>query len=89
VKVGESITLDASGSSDPDGDQITHRWFHYEEVEGFRIPKKVTLADAGSSRVTVTVDEAKPGVRVHLILETKDDGSPPLYAYRRVILVVE
>jgi hypothetical protein len=101
VRVGRAVTLDAAGSRDPDGHQLTYRWFHYPEagfVPGAHLAA-VTVAGADTPKATVTATAAaRPdwlgGVRpnatgvAHVILAVTDDGSPPLTSYRRVILTV-
>ena len=46
-------------------------------------PPRATIESSDSPRATVVL--RTPGI-AHIILEVKDAGSPPLYAYRRIIL---
>ncbi|MCF7804067.1 MAG: PKD domain-containing protein [Candidatus Marinimicrobia bacterium] len=34
IQSGEGFDLDASGTSDPDGDNLSCRWFHYPGAYG-------------------------------------------------------
>ncbi|HEY1581257.1 MAG TPA: DUF1593 domain-containing protein [Terracidiphilus sp.] len=100
MRVGQSLTLDAGQSSDPDGQKLRFHWFHYPEagIEDGNLAA-LTLTDTGTSRVTVRADAAcRPfwlpmipcngdGI-AHVILAVTDDGSPQLTSYRRVILHV-
>mgnify|MGYP002525154431 CR=1 FL=1 len=83
--VGEVIEWDASGSTDPDGDTLSFRWWHYAEagsyaghVEGVSTPKF-------SFRVP---EDARVGDTIHLICEVRDSGTPALTRYCRVIVTV-
>ena len=95
VKPGDKIRLSAAGSSDPDGDELKYHWFHYSEAErdllNVRQQKSAELTGADSAEVTVTVPAKPPrGTRnLHIILDVKDNGTPSLHAYRRVILKME
>jgi len=100
VLVGQSTTLDAGQTSDPDGQPVHYHWFHYQEAglaDGNLAA--LTLSGADTSRLTVRADaECRPfwlpmipckGAGVaHVILAVTDDGSPQLTSYRRVILHV-
>ena len=87
VQAGQAVSLDASGSSDPDGDDISCRWFIYKEAGSCRgdveIEKRASLA---MQLTTPQVDGPKT---IHVILEIQDSGRPPLYSYRRMILNVQ
>jgi hypothetical protein len=100
VKIGQSITLDAAQSSDPDGQLIHYHWFHYAEAglaDGNLAAVRLTESD--TARVIVRADAAcrpfwlpvipcKGDGVAHIILAVTDEGSPKLTSYRRVILHV-
>jgi hypothetical protein len=87
VKSGEGFGLDASNSTDPDGDHLSFLWFDYPE--------------AGSRKTSVTIDGAEnahglyikaPEVEkeetFHVILKVTDKGTPVLSRYKRIIVTV-
>jgi hypothetical protein len=87
AKAGETIRLSAEGSTDPDGNALSYRWLHYPEAGTAR--SKIDLADSAGPRTSFTVPRLeKPGT-VHVILEVRDNGDPPLSAYRRIIVNVK
>jgi len=100
ARAGETVTLDAKGTHDPDGQKVSYDWFLYPEagLSGSH-GADVSLAGEHDQVARVTVKSAcrplwlplapcrGPGV-MHIILAVKDSGSPPLTSYRRVILNV-
>jgi Protein of unknown function (DUF1593) len=101
AEVGKPVTLDASGTRDPDGQTLHYHWFHYGEAglaDGNLADVSLSEADTAKALVTAkAVCRAKwlplgapcsgDGV-AHVILAVTDDGSPRLTSYRRVILQV-
>ncbi len=60
VMVGDVVTLDASGSTDPDGDELTYMW---EDSFGKEIPAtvnpQVTFDAAREHTITLTVNDGR------------------------------
>jgi hypothetical protein len=86
AKPRQRVKLSAAGSSDPDGDAMSYNWYHYREAGNFRGNLAVHGADTAEAHIDIPAD-ARPGL-AHIILEVKDNGSPNLWSYRRVIIDV-
>lgn len=84
VKAGEKVQLSVKGSSDPDENQLTYRWFVYREAGGFT--GTLDLNNPLSEDISFSMPELKKGQQVHVILEVKDSGTPTLFSFRRVVL---
>jgi len=102
VMAGERVSLDASGSHDPDDNRLSYHWFQYAEAgagKGIDLAD-VSVADADTPRATVTAKAAcrAPWIPqfihcsgtgiAHIILAVTDNGAPALTRYRRVVLTV-
>ena len=101
AEVGKTIVLDASHSSDPDGNKLRYAWFVYPEAGGTDAnlsDVKIEGSDTPQATVTTTavcrapwlpgVVPCKGNGVAHVILAVTDDGSPQLTSYRRIILNV-
>jgi hypothetical protein len=86
ARSGETVSLSAEGSRDPDGDIFTTSWFVYREAGSHGNP--VSLADAGGPQTRLVTPDVKKPETVHVILQLEDQGRPHLFAYRRAVVTV-
>lgn len=90
VKSGEVFGLDASGTSDPDGDNLSYWWFQYPEAGSY---KQAINMNALSENLyffhTIVAPEVDKPESVHFILKVTDKGTPALSRYKRVIVTIE
>jgi len=86
AKPGEQVRLSAAGSTDPDGQKLTYRWWVYQEAGSYwRSPQ---IDGAGQPEAVLHVPADAAGRTIHVILEVTDTGKPPLTSYRRVVINV-
>lgn len=88
VKTGESVTLDAGESSDPDSQPLRFEWFHYREAGTFAGPQ-ITFRDATAARVSFTAPPVEKPESIHIVAMVTDSGEPALTRYARVVVTVE
>ena len=98
AKPGERVDLSATGSTDPDGDALSFKWFCYAEAG----TRGISNARTGVMHDIVGFDQPKAWLKVktnrvmppgtgtmHIILAVTDHGAPRLTRYQRVIVNVQ
>lgn len=89
AKAGDALTLDASASTDPDGDALLFHWYIYPEAGTYRGDID-DLVEAKGARCSFRIPDDAGGEQIHLILEVADDSDiVQLIDYRRVVVDVE
>jgi len=85
VHSGEGFGLDAGGTTDPDGDNLSYLWFHYPEAGSYK--KRINIDSAENARgVWVIAPDVEREETAHFILKVTDKGRPRLSGYKRVIV---
>ena len=93
AKVGERVNLSAKGSTDPDGDNLSYKWFCYLEAGAFMISSgrtgnPVKIEDADKANASLTIPKGSRLGAMHIILAVTDQGTPALTRYKRVIITI-
>lgn len=89
ARAGAGLALSALGSTDPDGDRLSYRWFVYPEAGTLREAAAVRVEKDRSAEARLHLPgRIQRGGTVHVILEVIDSGSPRLTSYRRLIVQV-
>ncbi|QNF34756.1 DUF1593 domain-containing protein [Adhaeribacter swui] len=81
----KKITLSAAGTKDPDGQPVNLKWWIYPEAGTVQ---NATLTITQGETTEVDLSGVKGSGTVHVILQGNDNGSPNLYAYRRVVITL-
>ena len=84
AKAGEKILIDASKSSDADGDNLKFRWWQQPEIG----KTKVNITQSEQSVTTIEIPKEVNGDTVHIVCEVHDDGPFHLVSYRRIIVQI-
>ena len=87
AKPGDAVRIDASTSTDPDGDSLQFHWFHYPEPGNY--PGTVRIDDDRGPVSTLHIPDDASDTDIHVILEVSDDNPiASLTSYRRIVVVV-
>ena len=87
VKSGEGFGLNANGSWDPDGDNLSYLWFNYPEAGTYKDLIKIDSAK-NVRGIWIKAPIVEKEETVHFILKVSDKGSPALSRYKRVIITI-
>ena len=82
AKIGKNIRLNASRSTDPDGDGLTFNWWQQPEIG----KAKANIHNADLPIATVSIPADATHETIHIICEVHDDSPYHLVAYRRICL---
>jgi hypothetical protein len=83
---GAAVTLSAIGSSDPDGDSLTYLWSFYSQPSSYT--GTVNIQNSNSPTATVSIPSDATNKTIHVVCQLNDNGTPNLYAYRRVVITM-
>ena len=92
VAPGSKVQLDASKTSDPDGDEVSYRWYPYREAGSFPLTihfRNLTWQGDDTAALTINAPRVNVPRTIHFILEARDGGAPTLTSYRRVIVTID
>ncbi|MFO7934778.1 MAG: DUF1593 domain-containing protein [Bacteroidales bacterium] len=84
---GSNIKLSAEGTSDPDGDQLTYHWWRYDKADSYNGTINIENSRSVEASIQIPV-EAGQDDTIHIICEVRDNGTPQLTRYQRVIITV-
>ena len=88
---GTQVLLDASPTTDPDGDEVSFHWYPYREAGTFPLTiyyRNFKLENGGTPVASFVAPKVTEPRTIHFILEAGDNGEPALTAYRRVIVTI-
>jgi hypothetical protein len=86
ARPGTKVRLSAHGSTDPDRDDLSFRWWHYPQAGGQTLA--LGLSDDSKEIIDFTVPSVTAKTEIHVVLEVRDNGRPPVVAYRRAVIRV-
>jgi hypothetical protein len=87
VPVATTCRLSALGTTDPDGDSLSYRWYVYPEAGTYA--GRATITNDTSSEAALQVPADAGNRTIHVILEVTDHGQPALTRYRRLVVTGE
>jgi hypothetical protein len=80
---GDNVNLSVAGSTDPDGNTLSYKWWQYEEADNLG---DVNLSGAASSACSFTMPSGAAGSYVNIICEVTDNGIPVLCSFAQFII---
>ena len=85
--------MPAAASTDPDGDELSFKWYYYPEPGTFncstgRSGSPLKIENADKAEASFIVPKAGRLGTMHIIVEVSDGGKPSLTRYQRVIINV-
>ncbi|MBB5803498.1 hypothetical protein F4560_003266 [Saccharothrix ecbatanensis] len=87
VAPGQAVKLDATPSTDPDGNTLSFRWWQYHDADSATARVTVNNATSRDNANFVVPDE--PGRQIHMIVEVRDNGAPSLTSYQRIVFTIQ
>jgi hypothetical protein len=88
VKLVKRVSLDASATSDPDGDELSYNWWIYQEAGSY--PQSISISENKKANISIKIPDDAKGKTIHVILEVKDlNEIADLFDYRRIVLNVD
>ena len=87
AKASDTVSL-AFSASDPDQDVLSYHWWYYPEASSY--PGMSEIPDASQANTSVQLPaDAQPGQTLHYLCTVRDNGTPQLTRYKRIVVEIQ